>query len=129
MGWILVQLFQRHVDSARFARLTKTMLPNETVLLAEVEASEASRVLAILRGVEAEAPVTFGFYPPPPFSIDLAARPLSHELSSSQRLVEKAASLAHAIAVSRAAKPRGPSFLHRLLEIENALEWANMSLT
>jgi hypothetical protein len=43
--------------------------------------------------------------------------------------VEKAASLAHAIAVSRAAKPRGPSFLHRLLEIENALEWANMSLT
>src|SRR5207244_8669846 len=34
-----------------------------------------------------------------------------------------------AIAVSRAAKPRGPSFLHRLLEIEDALDWANMSLT
>ena len=128
-GWILVQLLREHVDSASFARFTNTILPNETVVLAEVEASESSRVLAILRGVEAEAPVTFGFYPPPPFSIESTARPLSHELPSSQRLVEKAASLARAIAVSRAAKPRGPSFLHRLLEIEDALEWANMSLT
>ena len=128
-GWILVQLLREHVDSASFARFTNTILPNETVVLAEVEASESSRVLAILRGVEAEAPVTFGFYPPPPFSIESTARPPSHELPSSQRLVEKAASLARAIAVSRAAKPRGPSFLHRLLEIEDALEWANMSLT
>src|SRR6266480_2603848 len=128
-GWILVQLLREHVDSASFARFTNTILPNETVVLAEVEASEASRVLAILRGVEAEAPVTFGFYPPPPFSIESTTRPPSHELPSSQRLVEKAASLARAIAVSRAAKPRGASFLHRLLEIEDALEWANMSLT
>src|SRR5437868_5087208 len=128
-GWILIQLLREHVDSESFARFTNTILPNETVVLAEVGASESSRVLAILRGVEAEAPVTFGFYPPPPFSIESTARPLSHELSSSQRLVEKAASLAHAIAVSRKAKPRGASFLHRLLEIENALEWANMSLT
>src|SRR5512132_3267523 len=128
-GWILVQLLREHVDSASFGRFTNTILPNETVVLAEVEASESSRVLAILRGVEAEAPVTFGFYPPPPFSIESTARPVSHELPSSQRLVEKAASLAHALAVNRAAKPRGPSFLHRLLEIEDALEWANMSLT
>src|SRR5438067_538977 len=128
-GWILVQLLREHVDAASLARFTNTILPNETVVLAEVEASEASRVLAILRGVEAEAPVTFGFYPPPPFSIESTTRPPSHELPSSQRLVEKAASLARAIAVSRAAKPRGASFLHRLLEIEDALEWANMSLT
>ena len=93
-GWILVQLLREHVDSASFARFTNTILPNETVVLAEVEASESSRVLAILRGVEAEAPVTFGFYPPPPFAIESTARPLSHELPSSQRLVEKAASLA-----------------------------------
>src|SRR5438552_1188142 len=129
IGWILVRLLQEHVDAASFARFTNTILPNEMLVLAEVEVSEASRVLAILRGVEAEAPVTFGFYPPPPFSIDSTARRLSHELSSSQRLVEKAASLANSMTVSRAAKPRGPSFLHRLLEIENALEWANMSLT
>jgi cyclic beta-1,2-glucan glucanotransferase len=129
VGWILVQLLREHVDSASFARFTNTILPNETLILAEVEASESSRVLAILRGVGAEAPVTFGFYPPPPFSIESTARPPSHEQPSSQRLVEKAASLARAIAVSRAAKPRGPSFLQRLLEIEDALEWANMSLT
>ena len=128
-GWILVQLLREHVDAASLARFTSTILPNETVVLAEVEASEASRALAILRDVEAEAPVTFGFYPPPPFSVEPTARPLSHELPSSQRLVENAASLASAIAVSRGAKPRGPSFLHRLLEIEDALEWANMGLT
>src|SRR4029453_2561927 len=62
-GWILVQLLREHVDSANFARFMNTILPNETVVLAEVEASESSRALAILRGVEAEAPVTFGFYP------------------------------------------------------------------
>jgi cyclic beta-1,2-glucan synthetase len=128
-GWILVQFFREHVDAASLARFTSTILPNETVVLVEVEASEAPRALAILRDVEAEAPVTFGFYPPPPFSVESTARPLSHELPSSQRLVENAASLASAIAVSREAKPRGPSFLHRLLEIEDALEWTNMSLT
>src|SRR4051794_11783735 len=82
-GWILVQLLREHVDSANFARFTNTILPNETVVLAEVKASEASRVLAILRSVEAEA-VTFGFYPRPPFTIDSTARPLSHELASSE---------------------------------------------
>src|SRR5213596_3104546 len=128
-GWILVKMLREHVDSASFARFTNTILPNETVVLAEVEASEASRALALLRDVEAEAPVTFGFYPQPPFSVEPTARPLSHELPSSQRLVENAASIARAIAVSRGAKPRGPSFLHRLLEIEDALEWANMGLT
>jgi hypothetical protein len=112
-GWILVQLFREHVDAESLARFTSTILPNETIVLAEVEASEASRALAILRDVEAEAPVTFGFYPPPPFSVEPTARPLGHELPSSQRLVENAASLASAIAVSRGAKPRGLSFLHR----------------
>ena len=128
-GWILVQLFREHVNAGSLAKFTTTILPNETIVLAEVEANEASRALAIFRDVQAEAPVTFGFYPPPPFSVESTARPLSHELPSSQRLVENAASLAHVIAVSRRAKPRGPSFLHRLLEIEDALEWANMSLT
>src|SRR5881398_2443187 len=127
-GWILVQLLREHVDAASLARFTSTILPNETVVLAEVEASEASRALAILRDVEAEAPVTFGFYPLPPFSVEPTARPLSHELPSIQRLVENAASLAGAILVSRVAKLRGRSLLHRLLENEDALEWANMGL-
>src|SRR4029434_9765024 len=69
-GWILVQMLREHVDSASFTRFTNTILPNETVVLAEVEASEASRALAILRGVEAEAPVTFGFYSPRSLSVE-----------------------------------------------------------
>jgi len=77
VGWIFVRLLREHVDSASLARFTNTILPNEAVVLAEVEASESSRVLAILRGVEAEA-VTFGFYPPPPFAIDSTARTATH---------------------------------------------------
>ena len=127
--WILVQLFREHLDAASLDRVTSTILPNETVVLAEVEASETSRVLAILRDVEAEAPVTFAFHSPPPFPFESTARPLGHELPSSQRLAEKAARLARPLPVSREAKPRGPSFLHRLREIEQALEWANASLT
>ncbi len=38
-------------------------------------------------------------------------------------------SLRGAIPVDREAKPRGPSFLLRLREIEHALEWTNASLT
>ena len=129
-GWILVQLFREHVDAARLARFTGTILPNETMVAAEVGAADASRVLAILRDVEADAPpVTFVFYPPPPFSVEPTPRPSGQELASSQRLVENAASLAHAITVSRKATPRGPSFLRRLREIEDALDWANVSLT
>jgi cyclic beta-1,2-glucan synthetase len=128
-GWLLVQLLREHVDAASLARFTSTILPDETVVLAEVEASEASRVLAILRDVEAEAPVTFGFYPPPSFAVESIARLLSHELPSSQRLTENAARVAHETLVRSDAKPRGPSFLHRLREIENTLEWANASLS
>src|SRR5437773_9505302 len=40
-GWILVQLLREHVDSASFARFASTILPNETVVLAEVEASRS----------------------------------------------------------------------------------------
>ncbi|PYK46844.1 MAG: hypothetical protein DME53_01300, partial [Verrucomicrobia bacterium] len=129
IGWTLVQLLRQHVDATSLARFTGTILPNETMVVAEVEAGEASRVLAILRDVEAEAPVTFGFYPPPPFSVEPTGRPLGHEFPSGQRLVENAAHLARAIVVGRGAKPRGPSFLRRLREIEHALEWANASLT
>ena len=128
-GWILVQLFREHVDPDSLARFTSTILPNETVVLAQVEASKASRVLTILRDVEAEPPVTFAFYPPPPFRVEPITGQLGRELPSSQRYAENAASLAHAITVGRRPKPRGPSFLNRLREIEDALEWANVSLT
>ncbi len=128
-GWILVRLLQEHVAAASLARCASTILPGETVVLAEVRATEAPRLLAILRDVETEAPVTFAFHSPPHFRFKSSARPLGHELPSGQRLAENAARLAHEIRVSREAKPRGPSFLRRLREIERALEWANASLT
>src|SRR5438552_634575 len=53
-GWIVVRFLQEHVDGASLARFTSTILPNETVVLAEVKASEALRAMAILRDVEAE---------------------------------------------------------------------------
>src|SRR6184192_678077 len=127
-GWILVRLLQEHVAAASLARCVSTILPGETVVLAEVRATETSRLLAIMRDVEAEAPVTFAFHSPH-FRFKSSARPLGHELPSGQRLAENAARLAHEIPVSREAKARGPSFLHRLREIERALEWANASLT
>ncbi|PYK04154.1 MAG: hypothetical protein DME66_10655, partial [Verrucomicrobia bacterium] len=129
IGWILVRLLQEHVAAASLAKCTSTILPGETVVLAEVNATETSRLLAILRDVETEAPVTFAFHSPPHFRFKSSARPLGHELPSGQRLAENAARLAHEIRVSREAKPRGPSFLRRLREIERALEWANASLT
>jgi len=88
-------------------------LPGETVVLSEVNAAETSRLLAILRDVETETPVTFAFHSPPHFRFKSSARPLGHELPSGQRLAENAARLAHEIRVSREAKPRGPSFLRR----------------
>src|SRR6266481_5123982 len=128
-GWILVRLLQEHVAAASLAKCTSTILPGETVVLSEVNAAKTSRLLAILRDVETEAPVTFAFHSPPHFRFKSSARPLGHELPSGQRLAENAARLAHEIRVNREAKPRGPSFLRRLREIERALEWANASLT
>src|SRR4030095_13281682 len=106
-----------------------TILPGETVVMAEVEVSEAPRVLVILRDVEAEAPVAFAFHSPPPFPVESTTQPLWDERPSSQRLSENAAHLARSIAGSRQAQPRGRSFLRRLRDVEEALEWANASLT
>ncbi len=128
-GWLLVRLRERHVGAASLARCTSTILPGETVVLSEVKPIESSRVLGILRDVEAEAPVTFAFHAPAPFRFKPSARPLGHELPSSDRLAENAERLAHDLPVNLEVKPRGLSFLNRLGETERALEWANTSLT
>ncbi len=128
-GWILIRSLHQHVDEAWLARCASTILPDETVVMAEVEASETARVLEILRDVEAEAPVTFAFHSPPPFSAESTTRRLREERPSIQRLSENATHLASSTVVSRDAQPRGQSFLRRLREVESALEWANASLT
>src|SRR5207245_2238193 len=83
--------------AASLARCASTILPGETVVLAEVRATEAPRLLAILRDVEAEAAVTFAFHSAPHFRFKSSARPLGSELPSGQRLAENAARLAHEI--------------------------------
>jgi hypothetical protein len=128
-GWILVRSLHQHVDEAWLARCASTILPDETVVMAEVEPSETARVLEILRDVETEAPVTFAFHSPPPFSAESTTRRLREERPSIQRLSENAAHLASSTLVSRDAQPRGQSFLRRLRQVESALEWANASLT
>ncbi len=128
-GWILVRSLQQHVDAARLTRCARTILPDETMVVAEAEAGRTAEVLSILRDVEAEAPVTFAFQSAPPFPFDASARAPGQERPPSQRLAENAANLAHSISVSREIRSRGPSFLDRLSEIERELEWANASLT
>jgi cyclic beta-1,2-glucan synthetase len=128
-GWLLVRFRRRRIDEASLGRCTSTILPGETVVLGEVKAIQTPRLLAIMRDVEADAPVTFAFHSPPPFQIKSSARPLGHELPSAQRLTEDAARLADELSVNREAKPRGPSFLSRVDETDRALEWANVSLT
>src|SRR5206468_3366219 len=94
-GWILVRLLQEHVAAASLALCASTILPGETVVLAEVRTTETSRLLAIMRDVETEAPVTFAFHSPPHFPFKSSARPLGHELPSGEppaKTVRKAAS-------------------------------------
>src|SRR5262249_18100182 len=129
IGWVLVRLFQRHVDEAWLARCSSTILPAETVVMAEVKISEAPRVLVVLREVEAEGPGTFAFHSPPPFPLESTTEALWDERPSIQRFSENAAHFARSIVVSRQARPRGRSFLRRLRDIEGALEFANTSLT
>ena len=92
-GWILVRLLQQHVDAASLDWCKRTILPAEMVVIARVRADDTPHVLAILRDVEAEAPVTFSFYSPPPLSAELTTRPLWPERPSGQRLAENAARL------------------------------------
>jgi cellobiose phosphorylase len=127
-GWIIVRLIQQHVDAASLARCSSTILPDETIVMAEVKASEAARVLAVLRDVEADS-VTFAFPAPPPFSVQSTTQPLWQERSSSRRLSENATRLADSLKIGRDVQPRGKSFLRRLREVDRALEWANASLT
>jgi cellobiose phosphorylase len=128
-GWLLSRLLQERVASASVERYGRLVLRDEMMVLAEVEAGETANLLAVLRNLGTEPPATFAFHPPPSFAFKMSRRLLWPERPSTQRLAENAARLADATRVSRETRPRGPSFLRRLREIEQALEWANVSLT
>jgi len=119
----------KRVEPTNLSRYSRTILPNEALVLAEVKTSEAARTVTILREAGTEEPVTFAFHASAPFSFEFGGQLLDRQRPSGQRLAENAASLARALLVSHETKPRGPSFLRRLREIERALEWANASLT
>ncbi len=128
-GWVFIRLLQERVASASVTRYARVILRDEMMVLAEVEAGETARLLAILRNAGTEPPLTFAFHPSASFPFEAPTRLLWSERPSTQRLADNATRLAHDITVSRGTKPRGPSFLRRLREIEQALEWANASLT
>ncbi len=129
IGWILSRVFREQVDPKNVARCVSTILPDETMLLVEVKAGETAQLQAILRNLEAEAPVSFAFRAPPPFPLDAKARPLGEERPTRQRFAENAEHLARSLPVSLDAKPQGSSFLRRLRVAAQALTWANDSLT
>ena len=105
------------------------MVRNETVVLVEVPAREAARVLQILRDVEGEPPLTFTFHPSSVFDFEAEANLFRREAPSSQRLAEKAVRLAHSFSIEGGAKPRGHPLLLRLRESERILKWTDASLT
>ena len=63
VGWTSYRLLHQHVDDAHLTRVRNSIAPDEVIVLAEVRASETSRVLAIMRDVAAEEVVTFAFPP------------------------------------------------------------------
>jgi hypothetical protein len=96
--WTLARLLKVDVSAASLARCTSTILPGETAVLAEVKASETARVLATLRDVEAEAPVTFAFHSPQLFDLNQAHdRSVTNSLGSAAS--RKCGALAGAIPV------------------------------
>ncbi len=128
-GWWLFRSLDARVDGAHLERFKRWMVRNETVVLVEVPARDAARVLTILRAVEAEPPLTFAFHPSTAFDFEPEANLFRKEASSSERLEEKAVRLAHSVSIEYGAKPRDHPLLLRLRENERSLKWTDASLT
>ncbi len=131
IGWIVSHLFTSRIDQANLARFRKTILPNETMVVVEFAAEEASRVIATLRDVgDDDPPVTFTFHPPAQFAFQPTAQLLRKEAPSGQRLAEKAVALGHSLASVRGGRqPRALSLLVRLHESERILQHTDASLS
>jgi uncharacterized membrane protein len=128
-GWLVFRSLDARVDAAHLERFRRWMVRNETVVMVEVPAWKAARVLTILRAVEGEPPLTFAFHPSTTFDFEPEANLFRREAPSSQRLADKAARLAHSFSIEGGAKPSGHSLLLRLRESERILKWTDASLT
>ena len=127
-GWGVFRRLDARVDPAEMAKFKRWIIPNETVVLAEVPAEETARVVASLRAGEGEPPVTFSFHASSVLDLEPEANLLRNEAPSSQRLGEKAVRLAHSFTTVPTAKSRGHSLLVRLRETERILQWTDASL-
>ena len=128
-GWLVFRSLDARVSRAHLERFKRWMVRGETVVLVEVPAREAVRVLAVLRAVEGEPPLTFAFHSSTIFDFEPEENLLRKAASSSQRLAEKAVQLAHSFSIEKGAKRRGHPLLHRLRESERILKWTDASLT
>jgi len=129
VGWGVFRWLDSRVDAAKVARFKRWIVRNETVVMAEVRAEETARVVANLRAVQGEPPVTFAFHAPSAFDFEPETTLLRNEAPSSQRLAEKAVRLAQSFTAVPGGKSRGPSLLHRLRETGRILNWADASLS
>ena len=60
-GCLLAWILRRRIDPASVRLFSKSILPDETVVLAEVQPGETARVLEILNAAGEEKPVTWAF--------------------------------------------------------------------
>ncbi len=85
-GWGVFRRLDARVDPTEIAKFKRWIVPNETVVLAEVPAEETARVVASLRAGDGEPPVTFSFHASSALELEPEANLLRNEAPSSQRL-------------------------------------------
>ena len=127
-GWWLFRSWDLRVSPVHLEMFKRCLVRNETVVMVEVLAWEAARVLTILRAVEGAPPLTFAFHRSLAFDFEPEVNLFRKEAPSSQRLAEKAVGLAHSFSIEGGVKPRGCPLLLRLRESERILKCTDASL-
>ena len=127
-GWLAGRWLAPRLAESVISTLRPAILPNETMVAVELSADEAVRVIALLRDVEGDPPVTFAFHFPSRFEFIPTAKLLRKEAPSGHRLATKAAELAESLDGQSSNTSRVPSLLRRLNVSEEILKWANTSL-
>ncbi len=128
LGFVASRTLRDRLDAVSRKRFKRSILPNETVVMVELADDETAEVVAILREVTDDPPVTFALHPAPAFEFEPTAKLFRREAPSRQRLADNAARLAHSITTSPGKVRPANSLLRRLDESERILKWADSSL-